>query len=69
MSDFLGSVSSIPTSPSNTGKGPQTLTRRGGEAEPSKSFLIRDPVLRAAFEAAYDGWARKYPELLKDWPA
>jgi hypothetical protein len=41
---------------------------RGGEVEPDFSE-IEDAALRMAVVAAYEGWARKYPELLEDWPA
>lgn len=70
---LLGSASSIPHDPPVAdGNGSRTRTPvRGGDAEPSKldTREIRDPVLRSAVEAAYAGWARKYPELLEDLDA
>lgn len=67
---MLGSVSSIPVDAAAGTVAVSTDPRRGGETEPSKSSaLIRDPELRMAFEAAYEGWARKYPHLVEDWPA
>lgn len=70
MSGLLGSVSSIPVPAAAGTAAVSTDPRRGGDTEPSKpGGEIRDPVLREAFEAAFDAWARKYPHLLEDWPA
>jgi uncharacterized protein with von Willebrand factor type A (vWA) domain len=55
------SSSSIPAVPLNMGPDERDPLRRGGEDDPI--YLIRDPELSAAFDAAYEGWARKYPHL------
>lgn len=59
----MGSVSSI-SRPEHVA----VIHTRSGEAEPSMFDEIRDPELRTAVEAAYEGWARKYPHLVEDWP-
>lgn len=69
MTFQAGSASSIPQQrvPQPHGE-TRTDGVRGGDAEPAFTE-ISDPALRTAVRAAYEGWARKYPELLEDWPA